>query len=92
MCQLLIITYPNTSLRNVKVIKVSKQYLVNAEVRVGGDDGSSRKIHTLPRQVSSETTLLALQPLDESPAPFLRLQNKQKMHQSKAKSRVIKKR
>ena len=40
--------------------------VVDGQHRVGGDDGTCREVHTLTRQVGSETTLLTLEPLSQS--------------------------
>ena len=40
--------------------------VVDGQHRVGGDDGTCGEVHTLTRQVGSETTLLTLEPLSQS--------------------------
>lgn len=40
--------------------------LVDLQIRVGRDDGSSREIDSLARQVATETTLLSLETLTEA--------------------------
>jgi hypothetical protein len=50
--------------------KLRDSHLIDTEVRVRGDDGSSREVHTLSREVSSEAALLALQALAEAPRGF----------------------
>ena len=34
--------------------------LINGQVGVRGDDGTSREVHSLPHQVTTDTTLLGL--------------------------------
>lgn len=46
-------------------------HLVNPEVGVGRDDGSSREIDSLAREVSTEPTLLALEALAETSYGFV---------------------
>ena len=45
--------------------------LVDSQIGVRGDDRTPREVYTLARQVTSETTLLALQPLAEAADGFL---------------------
>lgn len=47
--------------------------LIDAKVGIGGDDSSPGEVDTLSTQITSETTLLTLQPLAESSHRFLAL-------------------
>lgn len=44
--------------------------LIDVQIRIGTDDGTTREVHSLSRQVSTETTLLSLQTLTESSDRF----------------------
>lgn len=54
-------------------------HLIYAHVRVRGDNCSAREVYSLARQVTTETSLLPLQPLHKSSSIFLWLQRKQEM-------------
>ena len=55
------------------VCAVFQRHLVDAKVGVGRDNSPARKVNPLARQVSSETTLLTLQPLHQTTQLLRRL-------------------
>lgn len=57
--------------KNIQIIKGFTTYLVNSQIWIWRDNSSTREVHTFARQVSSETSLLALEPLREASHWFL---------------------
>ena len=50
-------------------------YLIDTKVGIGRNDGSAGEVDTLSTEITSETTLLSLEPLAESSHRLLTLQS-----------------
>lgn len=52
-------------------------HFVNSQIRIGRNDGSTRKVNSFSRQIATKSTLLALEALNEATRCFLRLKEEE---------------